>query len=239
MAAAAAAGTPVLVQASPHAEGAGVTLGDVWCRLVGELHADADRAARCLERLGLGCWRPTAADPGWRRLLAVENEIGLRSAPDPVCKLLAPPGCRLLVPARSGPVLGLASEAIASLGHRDAVIVQGVEGSLDPSVTELTRGLCLDDGVRTPLRLHPGDLALACAEEPAQLHENRLEASALATQRALVGIAGPAGHAALLGAALIIRLGGRAPDMPSAVGLAREAVESGAAQRLLAQLSAC
>ena len=238
-AAAASCGVPVLVQASPHAEGAGVTVGDLWKRLGGELHGDPERAADCLRRLNLGFWQPTAADPGWQRLLAVENEIGLRCAPDTVAKLLAPPGCRLLVPARGGPVLGLASEALTILGHRNALIVQGVEGSLDPWVSDQTRGLCIDDGVRTPLRLHPADLVLECGSEPAQMHEDRLEASVVATNQALMGVPGAAYHAALIGAALIVRLGGLARDMASAVGAAREVFESGSAHRRLEQLGGC
>ncbi|MBC8329235.1 MAG: hypothetical protein H8E31_10865 [Planctomycetes bacterium] len=237
--AAASCGVPVLVQAAPHAGGAGVTVGDVWQRLGGELHADPDRAADCLRRLNLGFWQPTAADPGWERLLAIENEIGLRCAPDTVAKLLAPPGCRLMVPARGGPVLGLASEALTILGHRNALIVQGVEGSIDPWVSDQTRGLCIDDGVRTPLRLHPADLVLECGAEPAQMHEDRLEASVVATQQALMGVPGAAYHAALIGAALIVRLGGLTRDMASAVGAARDVFESGAAHHRLEQLGDC
>ncbi len=239
VAAAVACEVPVLVQAAPHAEGAGVTVGDLWQRLGGDLHADPDRATACLRDHRLGFWQPTAADPGWDRLLEIENEIGLRSAPDTVAKLLAPDGCRLMVPARGGPVLGQASEAVTNLGHQNALIVQGVEGSLDPWVSEQTRGLCVDDGVRTPLRLHPADLVLDCAAEAGQLHEDRLEASVVATQQALMGVPGPAYHGALIGAALILRLAGRTRDLASAVGAARESFESGAAQHTLRQLGGC
>jgi anthranilate phosphoribosyltransferase len=235
-AAAAACGVPVLVQAAPHAEGAGITVGDLWRRLGGELHQEPDAPSRTLRSACLGFWQPTAADEGWKRLLEIENEIGLRSAPDTVAKLLAPTGCRLLVPARGGPVLGQASEAVANLGHADAVIVQGVEGSLDPFVAEQTRGLCLDGGVRSPLRLEPADLVLDCPSEAPQLHEDRLEASVVATQQALMGMPGPAYHSALLGAALILRLAGRTSDLATAVGSAREAIESGGAQERLVEL---
>lgn len=233
LAAAAAAGVPVLIQAAPHAADAGVTVGDLWNRMVGELTCDADHATRMLRGFGLACWRPTGADPGWERLLAVENAIGLRSSPDVVSKLLAPEGCCLVVPARPGPVLGVASEAMAGLGHESALIVQGLEGSLDPSVRERTRGMILEDGVPFPLRLRPDDCALACLSEPQQDHEDRLEASVLACLRALTCTPGAAFHCAMFGAALILRVAGRSPDLGSALSAARDAFESGAAQHLL------
>ncbi|RMH01410.1 MAG: hypothetical protein D6702_11525 [Planctomycetota bacterium] len=239
VAAAVAAGVQVLVQAAPHAEGAGVTLGDLWVRLGGELHGDAARVADCLRRHGLGFWQPTQADPGWKRLLEIENRIGLRLAPDQVCKLLAPPGCRLMVPARGGPVLGLASEAVASLGHQRALIVQGVEGSLDPFVAEPTRGVSSEHGLRSPLRLDPADLVLDCPGEPEAEEEDLLEASLLVTRRALLGGDDPASCSALIGAGLIVRLSGRFPDLAEAVGAAREAIDSGAAQQVLEGMVGC
>ena len=237
VAAAAAAGTPVLVQAAPHARGAGCTIGDVWQRMVGSLDRDTGSVEASLRQHGLACWRPTSTDDGWAELLRVEDEIGLRSAPDTVSKLLAPEGSRLLVAAMPGPVLGVASDALAALGHRVGLIVQGVEGSIDPSVRDQTRGVLLEEGSKVPLRLRPDDLALSCDSEPSQDHEDRIESAIHATREALAGAAGPAYHAALMGAAMLLRLAGRTRDIATAVGLAREAVESGAADHRLEQLS--
>lgn len=229
---AAACGVPVLIQAAPHAHGAGLTLGDVWTGLVGELTGDARRVEAELGEHGLACWRPTEADPAWARLLEVEEEIALRSVPDIVTKLLAPPGARLVVAAMAGPVLGTAGDALAMLGHRHAMIVQGVEGSIDPSLTQLTRGMLIEDGSKSPLRIQPMDLGLACESEAGFLHEDRLEAARSAMMEAFMGSPGPNVHAVLMGSALLIRLSGRARDLASAIGTARDALESGRAQAL-------
>lgn len=231
-AAAAAAGAKVLLQASGRVPDGGPTLGDLWQDLIGERCTTAAEAERGLAQRGIACWCPTAADPAWERLLRVEEEVGLRSLPDQVSKLLAPHGAPLLVPSMPGPVLGLAGEALASLGHVRCIILQGIEGSIDPSVVERSRGLMIEDGVKMPLRLIPEDLALGWSHEPHQRHEDRLEAARQATARALMGIA-PEMHVAQLGAAILLRLSGVYRDFPTAAVAAREVLENGAASKLL------
>ncbi|HEX9793058.1 MAG TPA: hypothetical protein VGC54_03665 [Planctomycetota bacterium] len=232
-AAAAACGVRVLIQAAPHARGAGLTLGDVWERMVGPMPATADVVDARLSRDGLACWSPTRADPGWARLLNVEESIGLRGMPDVVTKLLAPAGCSLVVAAGHGPVLGTAGGAIRTLGHERGLVVQGVEGSIDPAVCGLTRGLILEHGSTVPLRLIPSDLFLDGPAEPCLGDGDPAASAETSNLQALTGVDGPALRSVLLGAALLLRLAGRTPDLAQASGLAREAIESGAAQRLL------
>tara|TARA_B100000959_G_scaffold88553_3_gene93901 strand:- start:4593 stop:5609 length:1017 start_codon:yes stop_codon:yes gene_type:complete len=233
VAAAVGAGVPVLLQASPHASGSGVTMGDLWKKMGGQIHASASPAANELAQNSLACWQPTAADEGWTRLLRIENELGLRCAPDVVSKLLAPSGSRVIVPSRLGPVLGMASDAYANLGHQTCLIVQGLEGSLDPSVTGMTRGMLLEEEGKSPLRLQPDDLGLGELEEPPALDSDRMLASETACRKALAGAEGPELSCALLGAALLIRLSGQTRDLASAVGMARESIESGSAEKKL------
>ena len=65
------------------------------------------------------------------------------------------------------------------------------------------------------------------------MHEDRLEAAVLATQKAIAGVDGPELQVSLLGAAILLRLADLSRDFASAVALARDAVESGkAGQRL-------
>jgi len=186
-----------------------------------------------MEHTGLSCWQSVGSGEGWQRLWRIEEEVGLRSIPDTVCKLTAPDGARLVVPAMSGPVLGKAGDAVAALGHQRAVVMQGMEGSVDPYLCETTRGLFLAEGIKSPLRLEPMDLGLFGDFEPAQMHEDRLEAAVLATQKAIAGVDGPELQVSLLGAAILLRLADLSRDFASAVAQARDVVESGkAGQRL-------
>ncbi len=234
--AASAAGVPVLMQCAPHAQGAGVTVGDIWHRLVAPLTGDRDNAERLLTTVGIAGWRPAAADDGWDRMLRIEDELGLRSLPDIIFKLLLPDGARVCVPSRRGPVLGIAASALEQLGHTRAVVLQGIEGSLDPSVMTQTRGMRLSGERKFPVRVNPDDLALAWECEPSQEHEDRLEAAAGATMRALAAVDGPAMRAVMLGAGLLIELSGMVPDLATGAAKAREALESGRAHRRLDEL---
>ncbi len=233
VAAAVGAGVPVLLQAAPHARGTGVTLGDIWQVMVGDICVDASSVESEFSNRRLACWQPTKADAGWLRLLEIENHLGLRCAPDVVAKLLAPDGARVMVPSRLGPVLGLASDAICSLGHKNALILQGSEGSLDPLLCQRTRGMWIDDGSKSPLREVPEDYGIFCPEEPSHLSSDRYESSQIAVKKALAGVVGPELDCAALGGALIIKLAGKSADVASAVGMARDSLESGAAQRAL------
>jgi len=226
----AACGVPVLIQAAPHAEGAGLTLGDLWEGAIGSLTGEPAWVSEGLSRHGLACWAPTQCDQkGWGPLLQVEEEIGLRCLPDTVIKLLAPPNARLITAAMPGPVLGTAGDALALLGHSSGMIVQGLEGSIDPSVCGRTRGLFLEDGCKTPLRVDPEDFALQCPREASFSNGEPLQAAISLTLQTLMGVEGPAFNSTLLCVALILRLARKTRDLATGIGLAREVIESGRA----------
>lgn len=230
-AAAAACGARVLVQASDGVSGGGVTLGDVWCAAGGQLTGDPVAAETSLAKNGLACWRPTLADAGWQPLLETETELGLRLLPDVIAKLLLPADCRVVVAAMPGPVLGRAGEALQLLGHTQAMIVQGVEGSLDAALSRPTRGLRLQDGMNTPLRLRPEDFGIHQEAEPEMaLGGDRRQAALAGVRTALLGGSSPQAAVVALGAAMILSLLDEKLSLAEGVSRAQEALESGEAQ---------
>lgn len=230
-AAAAACGARVLVQASDGVPGGGITLGDVWCAAGGKLTGDPDAAEASLAKSGLACWRPTLADAGWQPLLDTESELGLRLLPDVIAKLMLPPTCRVVVAAMPGPVLGRAGEALQLLGHTQALIVQGVEGSLDAALSRPTRGLRLQEGNHTPLRLRPEDFGIQQDVEPEMAAGCERGPAALAAVRtAFLGGGSPHAAVAALGAAVILSLLDEKLFLAEGVARAQEALESGQAQ---------
>lgn len=230
-AAAAACGAQVLVQASSGVPGGGFTLGDVWEAAGGRLSGSPAEAEASLTGHGLAVWRPTLADPGWNPLLSVEADLGLRLLPDVIGKLLLPPECRVMVAAMPGPVLGRAGEALQLLGHRSALIVQGVEGSLDPALSRPTRGLRLTGDHSSPLRLRPEDFGAAQEGEPGMPPiTDRAQAAVTSLRTALLGGHSPQAAVAALGAALILSLVEEHAALAELRARAQEALDSGAAQ---------
>lgn len=230
-AAAAACGARVLVQASAGVPGGGFTLGDVWEAAGGRLDGTARTTERALDSGGLAVWRPTLADPGWAPLLAIEADLGLRLLPDVIGKLLLPPACRVMVAAMPGPVLGRAGEALQLLGHRSAVIVQGVEGSLDPALSRPTRGLRIAAGLSSPLRLRPEDFGVSQEGEPGMPPmRDRGQAAVTGLRTALLGGQSPQAAVAALGGAMILSLVEEHTALAELRSRAQEALDSGAAQ---------
>ncbi|MDP6962746.1 MAG: hypothetical protein QGF46_01110 [Planctomycetota bacterium] len=231
---AAAAGVPVLLQASPSLRWGGLSPGDTWRNLCGELSGDHKQVELMFSKGPLACWDPTIADNGWKRLQRIEDETTLRGIPDVVTKLLAPDSCNLMSAAIPGPVLGIAANAQESLQHNNALIVQGVDGSLDPSNLETTRGMRIINGVKAPLRIHPGDVAMFEAEEPSLTSDNHIDESASVIQQVLLGAPIPALSSAILSAGLMISLARDGDSIAECVAAASETVHNGSAQKLLA-----
>lgn len=230
---AAAAGVPVLLQASPGLRWGGLTPGDMWQEMCGQLTGDPKHVESMFSDGPLACWNPTIADSGWQRLQRVEDETLLRGIPDVVTKLLVPDGCRSMSAAIPGPVLGIAANAQESLCHDHALIVQGVDGSLDPSALETTRGMRVVAGVKAPFRIHPGDVGLFEAEEPILASGSHLREASDITRQVLLGVPGPALSSALLSAGLIISLAKPDESVATCVAAASEAISNGSAQHLL------
>lgn len=230
-AAAVACGARVLVQASTGVPGGGFTLGDVWEAAGGRLGGSPTQAEEAVAAGGLAVWRPTLADPGWHPLLEIESDLGLRLLPDVIAKLLLPPAARVMVAAMPGPVLGRAGEALQLLGHRSALIVQGVEGSLDAALARPTRGLRLTAGHSSPLRLRPEDFGVAQEAEPGMPPiRDRAQATVTGLRTALLGGQSPQAAVAALGGALILSLVEEHASLAELRARAQEALDSGAAQ---------
>ncbi|MBC8370973.1 MAG: hypothetical protein H8E25_13325 [Planctomycetes bacterium] len=230
---AAAAGVPVLLQASPGLRGRGLTPGDSWQHMCEQLTGDANHVEAMFANGPLACFNPTIADEGWQRLQRIEDETLLRGIPDVVTKLLIPDGCRTMSAAIPGPVLGIAASALESLQHRNALIVQGVDGSLDPSTLETTRGMRIVNGTKTPLRIHPGDFALFESDEPSLADGDQLAAAAAITNKVLLGMPCPELSSTLLSAGLIISLAKPDESVATCIAEASAAISDGSAQRLL------
>ncbi len=198
--------------------------------------AGEEVTAKGFAYLDLALYHPPIA-----RFLELRRELGVRSLFHPVA--------RMLNPARAGTqVVGLThppyfektAEALKMLGCRRALILRGVEGDPELSITAATKVLELTDERVVPLTLRPKDagLPMASFREMAGFPPAQAEREAAMLRRILhQEIRGGPRDWIILNAALLLYAAGKAPSINAAAPLAQQALESGSAAKKLAALA--
>ena len=182
-------------------------------------------------------------------LRRVRGDIVVRTPLSTVEKLLAPSSASVVMGAQTGPVLGTAVEVIQGLGHPTGIAIQGLDGGVIPSLRKRTRGIEISDRHLVPLTVEPEDFGLESREEPelplfgppedgygTADNPALVQASGDMTRALLAGEPGPARNAALLGAALILKVSGRCLTLAEGVDAATESLDGGAARDTLENL---
>ena len=247
---AAAAGAPVLLitdRGVPPKRG--LTAANVLEHLGLNLTWDPSEAEDWVGQTRFAAIATSGMLPALMGLRRVRGEIGVRTPLSTVEKLIAPANASIVIGAQSGPVLGVAVEVLQALGHPRALAVQGLEGNVITSVRRRSRGIEIAGSYQVPLNIEPADLGLVCEDEPelpmfgppdegAGSSDNPalVRAAGELTSAVLAGEHGAARNATLLGAALILKAGGRAPTLADGVSLATEALDDGAAGAILERL---
>lgn len=212
---------------------------------------DPDEAEHWVEKAGFAVVSASGMLPGLMGLRRVRGEIGVRTPLATIEKLIAPENAAIVTGAQSGPVLGIAVEVLANLGHSRGMAIQGAEGGLIPHLTRRTRGIELSGSYQVPVSVEPADFGLAGEREPDLpmfgppdegygTGDNPLLVQACGdiTRSVLCGETGPARNATVLGAALVLKASGRAHTVADGISLACESIDSGAASRVLERLRA-
>ena len=180
--------------------------------------------------------------PALLSLRRVRGEVGVRTPLSTVEKLIAPSTAAVVLGAQHGPVLGVAVETMVGLGHSNGIAIQGLGGGTIPTLKKRTRGIELHGTHQVPLTVEPQDFGLTDGVDPELplfsppvdgegTDDNPLliKAAADTIQSVLHGEISPARSASILGAAVILKAGGRAPTLAEGVDQAIESLESGAA----------
>jgi anthranilate phosphoribosyltransferase len=234
---AAAAGVPVLM----HGERGlgpkhGIAVGDVIAALGVDTGASVEAVAAGIESCGIGYLGQERAVPTLHALQPLREELGLRTPLHMVEKIadLARAPYHLLGVAHM-PYLKQLAPAIAALGWRRTLVVQGMEGHEDVATSRGTRAIWLDQtGGQRETRIDAEALGLVPVTD-ADLAPGDADHSARMTLAVLEGTASPAARdLVLLNAALRIELAGGADGaIAAALDRARRALASGAALRTL------
>ncbi len=232
---AAAAGVPVVMHGERDmGPKRGLAVGDVIAALGVNTDAEPDAVARGIEACGLGYVRQARLVPDLHALKPLREELGLRSPLHMVEKIYGPGGAPYhIMGVAHMPYLKQLAPVLSQLAYRNTMVVQGIEGHEDVTTSRGARVVEVDAEGQREWRVDPPALGMAPATAD-DLAPGDAGRSSRFTLSVLEGSAPPSlRDLVLLNAALRIKLAGRAADLPSALDVARAALESGEALRRL------
>ncbi len=179
--------------------------------------------------------------PPLYRFLEMRQELGVRNVFHPIARLLNPGrAASQIVGLTHPPHFEKTAEALRMLGTPRALVVRGVEGDPELSVSMMTKVLELRDERITPLGFAPKDLGLPLGQtrEMAGFPPDQREREADLLRRILHNqVQGGHRDWVLMNAALLLYAAGRGTSLPACLPLARRAIEDGAAARKLEELT--
>jgi anthranilate phosphoribosyltransferase len=211
---------------------------DVLEALGFELELPPERIARSIDELGFGFLFAPSHHPAMRHAASVRRELATRTVFNVLGPLTNPADARSQIVGVYAPgLVRTIAEVLARLGSHRAFVVHGAGGvdELSPSGPNL---FCEVVGGRVRERpVDPLDLGIARCS-PGELRGGTPAENAAAIRDVFAGANGGRRSAILLNAAGAIAAGGLARDLREGLGLAREALESGAAAERLERLIA-
>ncbi len=195
-----------------------------------------EQVAALIDRVGIGFLFAPSLHPAMKHAAPVRKELGVRTVFNILGPLTNPAGVeRQLTGVFHPDLTERLCKVLRTLGSEKVFIVHGFDGTDEVSISSETRVSALENGrVRT----------FTFAPEEAGLERAPIEAISGASPEEnaghindiVDGKGGPRCDAVLLNAGFAAALADRAPDPVEGVALAREAIDSGAAKKLLQSL---
>jgi len=203
-----------------------------------DLEQEPGRIAKSIDELGFGFLFAPAHHPGFRHAAPVRKELGVRTVFNVLGPLTNPAGARAQIVGVYAPGLARTlAEVLALLGARRAFVVHGADGLDELSPTGPNLVCEVEDGDVREYRLDPLELGIERSSVD-ELRGGSAEENAESIRRIFAGEQGARRDAVLLNAAGAIAAGGHAENLSEGLGLAAEAVDSGAAGQRLEDLIA-
>jgi anthranilate phosphoribosyltransferase len=211
---------------------------DVLESLGFDLELPPERITRSIDELGFGFLFAPTHHPAMRHAAPVRRELATRTVFNVLGPLTNPAGARAQVVGVYAPELvDTIARVLLHLGARRAFVVHGAGGvdELSPAGPNL---VCEVVGGRVRKReIDPLELGVPRCD-PADLRGGSPDENAARIRSIFDGANGGARDAVLLNAAGAIAAAGRAKDLREGLGVAREAIDSGAAAQRLEELIA-
>jgi anthranilate phosphoribosyltransferase len=197
-----------------------------------------EQIAQCLAQTGIAFMFAPNHHPSMKHAAPVRKELGVRTIFNILGPLTNPAGApNTLLGVFHPDLVGIQVRVLQRLGAEHAMVVYGMNGMDEVSLSGETLVGELKDGEVREYVIHPSDFGLPVYDSRVLRVANRDE-SVACIQRALANEDGPVRDIVLLNAGAALYCGGQAASIADGVKLAREAVASGKAQAKLSQFVA-
>lgn len=211
---------------------------DVLQALGVNVEREPEAVGRSIDEVGFGFLYAPRLHPAMRHAIGPRREMGVRTVFNLLGPLTNPAGAGVqIVGVYSPDLVAPIAHVLRELGAEAACVVNSA-GGLDELSTEGPNHIALlRHGVVTMTELDPGDLGLERAPAGA-LRGGDAGDNAAIVRSLLAGERGPRRDVVLLNAGMALSLAGAAGDLADGMAMAAEALDSGAARRVLEQVIA-
>ena len=211
---------------------------DVLKALGVNIEMPAERAAQCIDEIGVGFLFAPQYHPGARHAAGPRREIGVRTIFNMLGPLLNPAGAkRQVTGVYERTLTEPIAEVLRRLGAEHCLVVHGEDGLDEITLSGRTFVTELRDGTLRSLTVEPPDFGLASAPLD-ELRGGDAAANAETARRVLAGKQGPQRDVVLLNAGAAVYVGGGADSLAAGVQRAAESIDTGRARAALDALVA-
>jgi anthranilate phosphoribosyltransferase len=197
-----------------------------------------DAIAKCIAEVGVGFMFAPNHHPAMKNVAPVRKELGVRTIFNILGPLTNPADApNILMGVFHPDLVGIQVRALQRLGAEHALVVYGKDGMDEVSLGAATVVGELKNGEITEYEIHPEDFGLAMASNRT-LRVETPEQSMAMLKGVLNKEPGAARDIVILNAGAALYAANVADSMKAGIDLAREAIDSGAAQGKLEQLVA-
>jgi anthranilate phosphoribosyltransferase len=192
-----------------------------------------DQTGRLIDRVGIGFLFAPRYHPAMKHAAPVRRQMGVRTVFNILGPLTNPAGVkRQLIGVFKQDLTEVVCRVLRALGSEKVYVAHGLDGTDEVSLAGQTQITALENGTIRTFRFTPEEAGLERADLSA-LSGSSPEENAGHIKEVLAGCNGARSDATLLNAGFVAALTGITPDPREGVRLAREAIRSGRALKLL------
>ena len=209
---------------------------DVLQALGINIEMPSHRIEECLNEVGIAFLFAPMMHQAMKYAIGPRREIGIRTIFNVLGPLTNPAGVKAqIMGVYAADLTTLLARALGNLGSTRALVVHGMDGLDEITITERTRISEYRDGSVNDYYIHPSDFDLP-AGKASDLKGGDAKENAVITLEVLKGQVGPRRDIVLLNAAAGLMAAGKAKDFRDGIRLAGDAIDSGAGMKKLEEL---